>query len=172
MGAGLSRLAVAEGSRLAIRVAVLVTILLVLIIDVRLHPHYLSNFNVLAGGPDNGHRVLIDSNIDWGQDLLRLKRWMDTHDVDHLKLAWFGTADPAYYGISYDPLPGFPRHLDLWQEVPFDPEQPEPGTYAISVSNLWEFLREDKSVFSWFRDRSPDDKVGYSIFIYHVDEDG
>lgn len=171
VGAGISRLAATRGHRRAVQVAVLATILLVLLIDVRLHPHYLSYFNVLAGGPDNGHKVLIDSNIDWGQDLLRLKRWMSAHEVEHLKLAWFGTADPSYYDISHDPLPGFPRNLELWQELPFDPESPDPGIYAISVTNLWEFLREDKTVYSWFREREPDDKVGYSIFIYYVGED-
>jgi hypothetical protein len=171
VGTGVSKLAATRGHRRAVQVAVPAMILLVLLIDVRLHPHYLSYFNVFAGGPDNGHRVLIDSNIDWGQDLLRLKRWMSAHEVEHLKLAWFGTADPSYYGISHDPLPGFPRSLKLWQELPFDPLSPDPGIYAISVTNLWEFLREDKTVFSWFRDRKPDDKVGYSIFIYYVDED-
>lgn len=32
------------------------------------HPHYLSYFNEIAGGPANGWRWLLDSNIDWGQD--------------------------------------------------------------------------------------------------------
>ena len=34
-----------------------------------IHPHYLSYFNALAGGPEDGYNVLIDSNVDWGQDL-------------------------------------------------------------------------------------------------------
>jgi Dolichyl-phosphate-mannose-protein mannosyltransferase len=42
-------------------------------------PHSMSYFNELAGGPDNGHRHLIDSNIDWGQDLWFLKEWIDKH---------------------------------------------------------------------------------------------
>ncbi len=32
------------------------------------HPHYLSYFNEIAGGPANGWRWLLDSNLDWGQD--------------------------------------------------------------------------------------------------------
>ncbi len=38
------------------------------------HPHYLAYFNELAGGPANGWRWLIDSNLDWGQDDERVRR--------------------------------------------------------------------------------------------------
>jgi len=38
-------------------------------------PHSLSYFNESVGGPAGGHAHLIHSNIDWGQDLLYLKRW-------------------------------------------------------------------------------------------------
>jgi hypothetical protein len=129
----------------------------------------LSYFNLAAGGPANGGRILIDSNIDWGQDLFRLQDWMAENEVEQLKLSWFGTADPAYYGLAYDPLPGLPRHFDLWWDVPFNPADPEPGIYAISLSNLWELPLEEKVVFPWFRRREPDDRVGYSILIYRVE---
>jgi hypothetical protein len=43
------------------------------------YPHSLSYFNELVGGPANGHAHLLDSNIDWGQDLLLLKEWLDAH---------------------------------------------------------------------------------------------
>ena len=90
--------------------------------------------------------------------------------VETINLSWFGSADPAYYGIDYAPLPGLPRHFDLWWDVPFDPAQPPPGVYAISASNLWELpLQEEKYVFPWFRAREPDDRVGYSILIYEVE---
>ncbi len=36
-------------------------------------PHYLAYFNWVSGGPSNGAAHLIDSNIDWGQDLVRLE---------------------------------------------------------------------------------------------------
>ena len=40
-------------------------------------PHYLAYFNELAGGPANGFKELVDSNLDWGQDLKNLKLWLD-----------------------------------------------------------------------------------------------
>jgi hypothetical protein len=38
----------------------------------RVHPHELSFFNAIAGGPRGGRRLFADSNVDWGQDLARL----------------------------------------------------------------------------------------------------
>ena len=149
---------------------VFLLLLSLLIIDAQIHPHYLSTFNSLAGGPQNGHRVLVDSNIDWGQDLLRLQEWAAENNVEELKLGWFGTADPDYYGVDYEPLPGFPRQpfFGQWTEPPFDTTAPQPGTYAISASALWELPLAEKNVYAWFRDREPDDRIGYSILIYEV----
>jgi hypothetical protein len=140
----------------------------VIVSDLLIHPHYLSYFNVAAGGPANGYNILVDSNVDWGQDLLRLQAWMAENGVEEVKLAWFGSADPAYYGLRYQPLPGLPRHFDLWWNVPFNTAAPEPGVYAISVSNLWELPLAEKTVFPWFRGREPDERIGYSIHIYRV----
>ncbi len=144
-------------------------ILSILAADVWIHPHYLSYFNLASGGPENGHEILIDSSIDWGQDLIRLKQWMEENDVEEVKLAWYGTAVPDYYGIEYDPLPGMPHHFDLWDDPPLDRDDPEPGIYAISVTMLWELPSPEKETFAWFRAREPDDRVGYSIFIYRVE---
>ena len=40
-------------------------------------PHYLSYFNEFVGGPAKGYYYLIDSNIDWGQDLIRLHEYLN-----------------------------------------------------------------------------------------------
>ncbi len=144
-----------------------------LIADFAIHPSYLSYFNLAAGGPENGRNILIDSNIDWGQDLLRLKEWMADNGEDSIKLGWFGTAVPDYYGIQYEALPGWPKQpfSGLWGSAPFDTIDPEPGIYAISVTSWWELpLADDqKYVYPWFRAREPDDRIGYSILIYRVE---
>ncbi len=64
-------------------------------------PRYLSYFNFTAGGSKGGWRYLLDSNIDWGQDLPRVKAWMEESGTPEIYLAYFGTADPAAYGIRY-----------------------------------------------------------------------
>ncbi len=145
-------------------------VMIMLLVAVSIHPYYLSYFNIAAGGSENGRNILLDSNIDWGQDLLRLQAWMEENEVEEINLAWFGTADPAYYGINYKPLPGFPRpqFQSQWTRPSFNPDQPEPGIYAISVSNLWELQLANKHIYPWFRAHEPDDTVGYSILIYQI----
>ncbi|MEZ4590133.1 MAG: phospholipid carrier-dependent glycosyltransferase [Chloroflexota bacterium] len=142
----------------------------ILLPTLAIHPHYLNYFNLAAGGPANGASILADSSNDWGQDLLRLQDWMAQNDVASIKLGWFGIADPAYYGLAYEPLPGFPRaeFLSLWDNPPFDPQAPEPGVYAISASGLWESHRTEKTVYTWFRQRRPDVRIG-SIYVYEIE---
>jgi len=157
---------------LGARRLVAATVAVVIGVALWIHPHYLSYFNLAAGGPANGYRVLIDSNVDWGQDLLRLQQWMAETGTASVRLGWFGTADPGYYGLAYEPLPGIGRDtfFRLWWALPFNPQQPEPGVYAISATSLWETpLRpEEKRVYAWFRAREPSARVGYSILIYDV----
>ena len=159
--------------RFSPRVLLIVGQIVLIGVAMWVYPGYLSYFNPAVGGPSNGYRLLTDSNVDWGQDLLRLKEWMSDNDVESVKLGWFGTADPEYYGIPHEPLPGLgrDRYFRLWWEPPFTPENPEPGVYAISASSIWELpLREEeKRVYAWFREREPDSRVGYSILIFNVE---
>jgi hypothetical protein len=158
-----------------LRFTPLIVFLGLLFADLAIHPHYLSYFNLAAGGPENGRNILIDSNIDWGQDLLRLQQWMDENGAESVKLGWFGTAVPEYYGINYDPLPGLggvgqPQFFDAWWDLPFNSANPAPGLYAISATSLWEFplATEEKQVYAWFRAREPVARIGYSILIYEI----
>ncbi len=67
-------------------------------------PHYLSYFNQLAGGPGNGYRHLVDSSLDWGQDLPGLATFLRelraAEGDTPVYAAYFGAAPPAYYGIE------------------------------------------------------------------------
>jgi len=137
-----------------------------------IYPHFLAYFNVIGGGPQNGWRILVDSNIDWGQDLKGLKAWMSVREVDRVRLSWFGSAYPEAYGIAYDLLPGVPHGYLEWKQPPFDPNRPEPGVYVISVTNLVGAVLPDHDLYAWFRARPPDAKIGYSLFIYEVSDDG
>src|SRR5262249_11735359 len=51
------------------------------------YPGSLSYFNLTAGGSDGACKRLVDSNVDWGQDLGRLKAWMDAEAVPDIHLA-------------------------------------------------------------------------------------
>jgi 4-amino-4-deoxy-L-arabinose transferase-like glycosyltransferase len=95
-------------------------------------PGYLSYFNALGGGARDGWRHFVDSNIDWGQDLARLRRWMDANGAAEVDLAYFGTADPKAYGIAFNKVALF---LDFSPDMPVT--RPEPGRLlAASVTML------------------------------------
>ncbi len=88
-GAILPRLAVAAG--LAGGVTALAGI----------HPHELTYFNALAGGPLAGRHILADSNLDWGQGLIALERIQRAQpEFQDLTLYYFGDTDPAHYGVA------------------------------------------------------------------------
>jgi len=135
-------------------------------------PHHLAYFNELVGGPSNGYRYLVDSNLDWGQGLKHLRRYLVEHDIDDLWLGYFGTADPAYYlheaGINYRSLFA-PGSTDIAEG--FSPINPAPGWYAISATVLQGPFSPEPDLFDWFRRHEPIAKVGYSIFVYRVEPD-
>jgi 4-amino-4-deoxy-L-arabinose transferase-like glycosyltransferase len=133
-----------------------------------IYPHFLAYFNVIGGGPENGWRILVDSNIDWGQDLMGLRSYMEEQGVGSVRLSWFGSAPPESYGINHQLLPGLPHGFALWEDPPFDPDEPEPGVYAISVTNLVGAVLPDHDLYAWFLEREPDDRIGHSVFIYRV----
>ena len=52
-------------------------------------PHYLAYFNESVGGPANGYKHLVDSSLDWGQDLPELKAWTNRLPYDETRPANF-----------------------------------------------------------------------------------
>jgi hypothetical protein len=133
-------------------------------------PHYLAYFNLLAGGPDGGYRFLVDSNLDWGQDLPGLVRYVEQERVDRIYLSWFGAAHPEAYGLSFHPLPGHWRFGGEAAAYGFNPYAPAPGIYAISASNLQGLTFSDHDLYAWFRFEKPLTTIGHSIRIYVVSE--
>jgi hypothetical protein len=66
-----------------------------------IHPYELTYFNVLAGGPLGGRRILSDSNLDWAQGLKPLVRLQRRHpELRDLTLFYFGDTEPARYGVA------------------------------------------------------------------------
>jgi len=166
-------LPVPSSSHSRIRCVILLALVIWLALGTLLvYPHFLAYFNLIGGGPHNGWHILVDSNIDWGQDLKGLRAWMVQEGVEHVRLSWFGSAYPEAYGITHDLLPGLPHGFLTWEHPPFDLNQPEPGVYVISVTNLVGVYFPDHDLYAWFRARPPDAKIGYSLFIYEVSPDG
>jgi hypothetical protein len=134
------------------------------------YPHYLAYFNELAGGPPNGYKSLVDSNLDWGQDLKGLKTGLAEAGIEEtapLYLSYFGTADPRYYGIRHINLPG--GYVFAPQVKTLDLRTP--CYLAISATNLQGvyFGPEFRDPYSeLLKDAKLVTTIGYSIFVYSV----
>jgi len=148
-----------------------------------IHPHYLAYFNELAGGPSRGHHYLADSNIDWGQDLLRLADYARAHPDEPLKLSYFGSAVPT----AYVQCGSLPSYLDFRPRAELTA-----GTYVVSVNQLlglydvrlrdeWEGARSGLELpddpdrrairlITRLRYRPPDERIGYSLFLYRLSD--
>jgi hypothetical protein len=128
------------------------------------YPSPLAFFNVFVGGARHGDECLVDSNLDWGQDLKGLKRWMDANGVEHVNLCYFGTADPAYYRIVCTQLPG--------SGILTSGSLPQlPGYVAISATNLRGayFPEPLRQFYRPLLSMKPVARIGYSIYVYRVE---
>src|SRR5215210_3704752 len=123
-------------------------------------PDTISYFNLLAGG--RGDEILLDSNLDWGQGLKRVRAWMDREGIDEIGLAYFGHVDPALYGIRWH----FP-----------DPNRP--GLVAVSANFLHGYpyatYAEGRIVpvppgaFAWIGRFPRVADLGGGMFVYNVE---
>lgn len=127
--------------------------------SLRAHPHYIPYFNLLAGGPSNGIEWLDDSNIDWGQDLPLLRRYVEEHEITDLTVTPMAWYDPALYGV-HGRVVGPNEMLRLLG----DPDAP-PGVYAVSA-HLLTRGRYSPSSFDALSELEPTAILGHSIYVY------
>lgn len=141
------------------------------------YPHSMSYFNESVGGPSQGHYHLLSSNIDYGQDLLSLKRWYDAHPTARpLGLAYWDmeSIDPEIAGIEYFVPPTGPAPGAIVDKSRAQDYGPQPGWYAINVNLLhgdaWPGRRvyPHLGFYGYFLEFTPVARAGYSIYVYHV----
>jgi len=123
--------------------------------SIQIAPHYLSYFNRLAGGPENGYRYLGDSNIDWGQDLPALAGEIAHLGGQRVCLAYFGRARPEIYGVN----------AADWRDAPACTHA---QWLALSVTYL-QGSYIDNDPFRELLHETPDRRAGFSIFLYRMD---
>jgi 4-amino-4-deoxy-L-arabinose transferase-like glycosyltransferase len=130
-----------------------------------IYPHYLAYFNGLVGGPSGGRYMLVDSNLDWGQDLKGLKGYMERHGIGKVKLAYFGLGDPAHYGIDYDLLPSYAIRGEPICQAESPAVLELKGTMAVSAT-LLQGLYCTADYYRILRGMEPTANIGYSIYIF------
>jgi Dolichyl-phosphate-mannose-protein mannosyltransferase len=116
-----------------------------IVATIGIHPHYLSFFNWASGGPDRSPARLIDSNLDWGQDLVALQKWWKkTIPGQPIGLAYFGQINPSIFklrGEDFDwflppVMPGTTRAIaENPSPLLVGPAKKlTPGYYAVSAT--------------------------------------
>jgi len=125
----------------------------------RITPDYLAFFNELAGGPGRGPQYLVDSNIDWGQDVKKLGLWLDAHGGKRrARVFYFGNAQMRYYGI--DEM-GYPEPLDQkgWDAI---------DEYCVASVTPLNGVYVPLNSLAPLRMREPVAKIGWSMYVYDL----
>ncbi|MEK7212427.1 MAG: glycosyltransferase family 39 protein [Patescibacteria group bacterium] len=149
-------------------------------------PYFISYFNQFGNGTGGGYRYATDSNYDWGQDLLRLKEFVDgrnnddnnDNDVQKIAVDYFGGGSPKYYLGDKE---------ENWWSSRGNPADEGIKWLAVSVNALQGaiqptapgFNRKPEDEYQWLVQLrppkpgignvpEPDYKAGTSIFIYKL----
>lgn len=126
-------------------------------------PHFLAFYNELGRGARNGFTIAVDSNYDWGQDLKRLRDYVEKNKIEHIAVDYFGGGNPRYYlGDTYE----------SWSSAKGAPH----GWFALSATfrqaafgtPVKGFIRNREDSYEWLKEYEPVARAGYSIFIYKL----
>jgi hypothetical protein len=119
------------------------------------HPDYLPYFNALAGSEPE--QILVDSDLDWGQDLKRLTQ----------RLQELGAREVAFTQF----FPGNVVAQGLPPVQPFDTSTPSPGWNAANITALklrrYDQLRDDPKSKFWPDEIPPTEKIGKGIWLWY-----
>jgi hypothetical protein len=165
MGVWIGRLTRAKlwsaGHQPRLRLAVGVAVLWLFVNALAVWPDYIAYFNLLSGGPSNGHTYLLDSNLDWGQDLTTLREYMDRERIEEVDLAYAGRVKPEMYGVRYRDLVGRPQQRYvaisanlLWGRM-----------YFVNGTTRWP---RDKDTYAYLRALRPQTVLGHTIYVYDL----
>jgi hypothetical protein len=153
-GYGVTLLWQAAEARAAQRALAVALVLWQVVGTWRAHPDYLPWFNELAGS--RPERVLVNADLDWGQDLLRLADTVEARGIDSLALAYYGSANPARHFPHVRPMAPFERPT---------------GWFAVSVAVIKGLHVPDWTGFEWLEAVEPAAYIGKSIRLYHLTEE-
>ena len=121
------------------------------------HPDYIPYTNLLAG--DYPERILVDSDLDWGQEMIRLGRRL--RDLGARSVA-FNPLVMSYF----EEFHGFPP-ITLMQ-----PTRPSPGWNAASLTVMLSgrlgMGEQFPNVKLWTEGVRPTERVGKSTYLWYI----
>jgi len=133
-------------------------IAILIVESLAIYPNYLAFFNAAAGGPKAGPRYLLDSNIDWGQDVKKLRTWLRARRIDSVCMFYFGNTGVEFYGI---PMRHLPRTWEAAERESLD------CVAVVSVTLLYD-LYVPRGSFAWLRAKEPTARIGWSLYVYDL----
>jgi 4-amino-4-deoxy-L-arabinose transferase-like glycosyltransferase len=108
------------------------------------YPNYLTYFNLFIGGPSKGYKYFAGSNLDWGQDLPAVKKWLKKKNNPKVYLIYFGPTNPELYNIEQSNTPEY---------------------IIISASSLYA-LKSNNIFYRFLFDSRPYTVINNSILVY------
>jgi 4-amino-4-deoxy-L-arabinose transferase-like glycosyltransferase len=139
------------------RWAALISLALVAVESAAAFPRYIAFFNWASGGRNQGWKYVVDSNLDWGQDMKRLQRYLERRGVaGNVCLATFSAAPPAHFGITAHSIPASAQEA-----------RDQGCLVVVSLSVLYEWPPLDGS-YNWLKRRQPTGRVADSFRIYDL----
>ena len=132
-------------------------------------PYYLTYFNQTVRGAAGGYKYVVDSNLDWGQDLKRFSQWVKKNDIPKIELDYFGWAVPSYYlGGAYV----WTNSQKYKNAEDFRARNQTNGWLAVSAT----FLQGSQGPpdqykpvnYLWLKNYRPVAIIGHSIFVYQI----
>ncbi len=135
--------------------------------SVKTFPYYLSYYNEIAGGTENGYKYAVDSNYDWGQDLKRLKKYTEDNHIEKIYIDYFGGCNLDYY---------FGNKYAKWEGRTPGYKFPKGNYLAVSASSMQggraivcPGFDQPANYYNWLNNYEPVGRAGTSIFIYYID---
>lgn len=135
--------------------------------SLRAFPNYIPYSNELWGGAQDTSDFLTDSNVDWGQQLKTVKKYLDQRNAKNCWFAYFAdvVADPSYYGVPCKPLTTIASvWLQPQMEVP--PEIDGPVLISAGVLSGYEFGPGELNPYGEFKKLRPTAVIDDGIFVY------
>ena len=127
--------------------------LIYLIGNIMSFPSYLAYFSDFVGGSKQGYKYLADSNLDWGQDIKRLKNYLEKNQINEFHSVLFGSLDTNYY---------LKNQIGMPDNQTVEKFEPQKGFYVISATTLFDPTGD----FTWLQNYKPIKIIGHSVYIY------
>lgn len=119
----------------------------------RYAPDYLSYFTPFVS-PHRTYEYLSDSNLDWGQGLLALRHYQDEHPQEKIYLTYFGSVDPAAYGLRVEKLA--------------EDQRVSGATVVVSATQMTGQMLEDFNAYHWVLRYPQKTMLDHSLYVFQI----